>query len=385
MLKTILLLLSISTLTLQTAFSTDFPAANTKTMGDMTFKWKKATTNIVIQVEKSTAGFGAIGFGTSVMAGSNVLFFDKTSSGSTVDGVSYRDCKSTGHSLPTTCKSAATWTVVHSTADPTSFKIELSRAMDDSDTDTYTFADGSVSYIWAQGTVDQMASKHTSGNVGTGTFTLPEESSGGGGGQFSTDFPAVNSKTLGDMTLKWKKDGSNIVVQAAKSTAGFGAVGFGTKVMAGSNIIFFDKTASGSTVDGVTYRDCKSTGHSNPSQCKSNTWTIVHSEANASSFKIELSRAYSDSDADTYNFADGTISFIWAQGSTNTMTTEHTSGNFGAGTFILPEGTGTIDDNKDDDDDDDDDGGDGGSGAQSFGGSFSIWGLVTLLILFRFL
>lgn len=324
------------------SFSTDFPAVNKKTFGDMTLKWKKDGTKAVLLVEKSTAGFGSIGLGKKVMAGANVLYFDKTESGGTVDGVTIRDCTSTGHTKPSTCKSGTgTWTIEHSTANPTSFKIEVSRVLTDSDSDTFDFADGSIDYIWAQGSTNTMDAKHTTGNFGFGSFTWPEHVP-----TFSNDFASTDKKTAGDMTLKWKKDGDKIVFLVEKTTAGFGSIGLGKKVMAGANILFFDKTKSGDTVDGVTVRDCTSTGHSKPSNCKSGTgsWTIVESTANPTTFKIEISRTLTDSDADTYDFADGDIDYIWAQGSTDTMTAKHTTGNFGAGTFAFnkADGNGNI-------------------------------------------
>lgn len=152
---------------------------------------------------------------------------------------------------------------------------------------------------------------------------------------FSTDFPAANSKTLGQMTVKWKTEDPNIIIQVEKTAAGFGAIGFGSSMMSGSNALFFETTDSGSGTDGVGYRDCKLTGHSIPSSCPSNTWTVVDSTADATSFKIELSRSLTDANSDTFDFTQNTIPIIWAQGPSATTQKHSGSTNYGSDSLLV--------------------------------------------------
>lgn len=185
-------------------FSTDFPPLNFRAIGELTFRWKKTKTGKVnFLVEKKTPGFGAIGLGKQVMAGSNIIFFDKT--GDNGDGITIRDCKVLFHSLPKDCRPGiGSWEIVHSTADQNSFKIEISRDITDSDDATYDFVNEYVDFIWTQGLTNIMGRWHGKKDRGFGSFAWPEEKNENEG-RFSEDFPEFSQMTLGDMKVKWKK------------------------------------------------------------------------------------------------------------------------------------------------------------------------------------
>jgi hypothetical protein len=123
-----------------TAFSE--MSLKTAITADLSVGWLFQGNDIILQIEKSRAGFAAFGLGTSMSSG-DVVVIETTGSAITV-----RDCRLNGQTTPD-CAENQDWTVVDKTVTSSSFKVEIKRAATATETNDRSYVKGKNNVIYA--------------------------------------------------------------------------------------------------------------------------------------------------------------------------------------------------------------------------------------------
>ena len=172
--KVIVLILLVSGLNTQTFKPSSSWSAATNLGTQVTLKWQddSANKNVLFRLEKSTAGFAAVGLG-SAMASGDVVIIEKNVAG---NSVSLKNCKLRTEATPNCTEASQDYTLIAPDSfsiTPTSMIVEFKRSYNGTPADgDKPFYNGDNNFMWAYTTSDTLVKHDISGGKGLATITL---------------------------------------------------------------------------------------------------------------------------------------------------------------------------------------------------------------------
>lgn len=191
----------------------------------VTLKFKKVgTTKAKFYVEKSAAGFVAIGLGSS-MSDADIVLIERDATTVTI-----KDCKVTGHATPACIETTVNWVLADTTTPANSYeltassmKVEFTRDLAASGQDSdKAIVDGQNNIIYSYTTSNTVVQHDATGGKGTACIdlaTLAACATGGSGGT-TTSGGATGGSTTTTTTTAGGSTTSTSTSQTTNSNVG---------------------------------------------------------------------------------------------------------------------------------------------------------------------